>query len=132
MQEMSVVCVFDDPMPEDRDSEIQEMILLRTSNLILTLNGSLRYYNLWVGSIPLLDPDTGEALGFQRNCQIIECSGRSRCLHADPFAAGAAAGSDLSAFDTAIPALQPPAGNVAAPGASAGKTNCWTAWIVVS
>jgi hypothetical protein len=36
MSEISIVTVFDDPMPVDRDAKIQEALLLRTSNLILT------------------------------------------------------------------------------------------------
>lgn len=35
MAELSVVSVVDDPMPKNRDAEIQETLLLRTSNLIL-------------------------------------------------------------------------------------------------
>lgn len=35
MSELSCVCLFDDPMPVDRDAKIQETLLLRTSNLIL-------------------------------------------------------------------------------------------------
>lgn len=35
MAEMSVVCVFDDPMPKNRDAKVQEIVLLDTSNLIL-------------------------------------------------------------------------------------------------
>lgn len=35
MAELSVVCVFDDPKPKNRDAEIQETVLLDTSNLIL-------------------------------------------------------------------------------------------------
>ena len=36
MTDISVVCIFDDPIPVDRDAKIQETILLETSNLILT------------------------------------------------------------------------------------------------
>lgn len=35
MAEMSVVCVFDDPMPKNRDAKVQEVVLLDTSGLIL-------------------------------------------------------------------------------------------------
>lgn len=35
MAEMSVVCLFDDPMPKNRDAEVQEVVLLDSSNLIL-------------------------------------------------------------------------------------------------
>jgi hypothetical protein len=35
MQEMSVVCLFDDPMPTDRKSTIDELVLLKTNNFIL-------------------------------------------------------------------------------------------------
>lgn len=35
MAQMSVVCVFDDPMPKNRDAQVQEVIQLDTANLIL-------------------------------------------------------------------------------------------------
>ena len=35
MQQMSVVCLFDDPMPRNRDAEVQEVVLLDSSGLIL-------------------------------------------------------------------------------------------------
>lgn len=35
MQEMSVVCLFDDPMPVDRTSTIEELVTLKTNNFIL-------------------------------------------------------------------------------------------------
>ncbi|UOW93333.1 portal protein [Mycobacterium phage Labelle] len=35
MAEINVVCLFDDPMPKNRDAEIQEVVLLDSSNLIL-------------------------------------------------------------------------------------------------
>lgn len=35
MSEMSVVVLFDDPMPRNRDADIQEVVLLDSSNLIL-------------------------------------------------------------------------------------------------
>ena len=61
MQEMSVVSIFDDPMPVDRDAKIQETILLQTSNLILTSMavGKLRDLG-W--AFPNVDPNTGDPL----------------------------------------------------------------------
>lgn len=61
MAEMSVVSIFDDPMPVDRDAKIQETILLQTSNLILTSMavGKLRDLG-W--NFPTVDPYTGEPL----------------------------------------------------------------------
>lgn len=35
MQEMNVVCIFDDPMPRNRDAEVQEVVLLDSSGMIL-------------------------------------------------------------------------------------------------
>lgn len=35
MQEITVVCLFDDPMPRNRDADIQEVVLLDSSGLIL-------------------------------------------------------------------------------------------------
>ena len=119
MAEMSVVCLFDDPMPEDRDSEIQEMILLRTSNLILTSMAVEKLQGLgW--KYPNVDPDTGEPLDSNGIAKLLSAQAASDASAADPFAAGAAAGSDLSAFDSTT-GTTPPAPNVAAPGASGSK-----------
>jgi hypothetical protein len=35
MSQINVVCIFDDPMPKNRDAQVQEVIQLDTSNLIL-------------------------------------------------------------------------------------------------
>jgi hypothetical protein len=35
MSQINVVCLFDDPMPKNRDAQVQEVIQLDTSNLIL-------------------------------------------------------------------------------------------------
>lgn len=119
MSQMSVVCLFDDPMPEDRDSEIQEMILLRTSNLILTSMAVEKLQALgW--KYPSTDPNTGAELDSTGIAALLSAQATADASAADPFAAGAAAGSDLSAFDTATGTPQP-AGNVAAPGAPPSK-----------
>jgi hypothetical protein len=61
MSQMSVVTVFDDPMPKNRDAQIQEVVLLDTSNLILKSMSIAKLRDLgWV--YPTADPNTGAAL----------------------------------------------------------------------
>jgi len=62
----SVVCVFDDPMPVDRDAKIQETLLLRTSNLILTSMAVAKLRELGWEYPPDMDDDSiAVALGEQ-------------------------------------------------------------------
>ena len=119
MAEMSVVVIFDDPMPVDRDAKIQETLLLQTSNLILTSMavGQLRELG-W--KYPTTDPTTGAELTDDDIAQMLTDQAASAATAADPFAAGAAAGSNLSAFDTAA-GVNPPAGNVPGPAAKNGQ-----------
>ena len=115
MEQMSVVCVFDDPMPVDRNAEIQETLLLQTSNLILTKMAIAKLRELgW--KYPTVD-DQGNALTDDDIVNMLTDQASSAATAMDPFAAGAAGGSNLSAFDTAT-GTPPPQGNVPAPGAS--------------
>ena len=75
LQEISCVCVFDDPMPKNRDAEVQETLLLRTSNLILTTMAIAKLRKLgWEfpsvgpdGVTPLTDDDIAAMLLKQAN-----------------------------------------------------------------
>ena len=115
MSQMSVVCVFDDPMPVDRNAEIQETLLLQTSNLILTKMAIAKLRELgW--KYPTTD-DQGNALTDDDIVALLTDQASSAATAMDPFAAGAAGGSNLSAFDQAA-GVAPPQGNVPAPGAN--------------
>ena len=61
MQECKVVCLFDNPMPVDRDATINETVTLVTNNLILTSMAVRKLRDLgW--QYPTVDPYTGEPL----------------------------------------------------------------------
>lgn len=116
MAGMSVVCVFDDPMPIDRDAEIQETLLLQTSNLILTEMAVAKLRDLgWkypttdAAGNPLSDTDIATMLATQAS---------TAAAAADPFAQ---AGAQVSAFDqaTGTPPLQ---GNVTQAVSPTGNT----------
>lgn len=109
MSQMSVVCIFDDPIPVDRDAAIQETLLLETSNLILTSMavGKLRELG-W--KYPTTD-DQGNALTDDDIAQMLKDQTTAAATAADPFAAQA---GNMSAFDQAT-GTPPPGG---APGAN--------------
>lgn len=61
MQQMVVTCLFDDPMPKDRDAMIQETIQLDAANLILKSMSIAKLRELgW--EYPDTDPYTGQPL----------------------------------------------------------------------
>lgn len=70
LADISCVAVFDDPMPKNRDAEVQETLLLRTSNLILTTMAIAKLRKLgWEfptvaddGVTPLTDQDIADML----------------------------------------------------------------------
>ncbi len=61
MAEMSVVCVFEDPMPVNRDARVQEIVLLDSSNLILKTMTIAELRELGY-KYPTTDPNTGAPL----------------------------------------------------------------------
>jgi hypothetical protein len=92
MSEISVVCLFDDPMPKNRDAEIQETVLLDSSGLILksmvvaklrTLGW--RYPEVDIEGNPLTDDDIAQMLIDQQS---------ALAMAADPFSASLAAGDN--------------------------------------
>lgn len=106
MAGMSVVCVFDDPIPIDRDAEIQETLLLQTSNLILTemAVGKLRDLG-W--KYPTTGPD-GNPLSDSDIAAMLATQASTAAAAADPFAQ---ASTQVSAFDQTT-GTSPLAGNV--------------------
>jgi hypothetical protein len=104
MAEMSVVCVFDDPLPVDRDAEIQEMILLRTSNLILTSMAVKKLQSLgW--HYPAVDQD-GNPLDADGISDLLNAQAQQDASNIDPFAS--ANTGNLDSFDSAAGVQTPP------------------------
>lgn len=66
MADISVVCIFDDPMPVDHDAAVQETLLLRTSNLILTSMAVSRLRELgWEYPTDMTDDEIVDLLNEQ-------------------------------------------------------------------
>jgi hypothetical protein len=100
MAEMSVVCIFDDPMPKNRDAQVQETLLLVTSNLILSSMAVNKLRSLgW--EYPTIDPNTGEALTDDMIAQMLNDQAAASAAAMDPFSASLAAGGDQQQFDPA-------------------------------
>lgn len=100
MSEMSVVCVFDDPMPKNRDAQVQETLLLVTSNLILTTMAISKLRSLgW--EYPTVDPYTGTPLTDDDIAAMLTQQAATSAAAMDPFAAqnaGAGGGTGGDAF----------------------------------
>ena len=82
MADISIVSIFDDPMPVDRDAKIQETLLLRTSNLILTTMAIAKLRELgWEypqqdeNGNPLSDDDLAEQLSAQAKSDADNAAG---------------------------------------------------------
>lgn len=87
LSELSVVAVFDDPMPRNRDAEVQETLLLRTSNLILTTMAIAKLRKLgW--EFPTVGPN-GEELDDQAIADMLAAQ-----AEADASVGMAALGAD--------------------------------------
>jgi hypothetical protein len=89
MAELTVVVLFDDPMPKNRDTEITETQLLYTNNMILTVMMIQKLRDLgwrWpthdASGMPLTDDDLALMLNDQQAQQAIAM---------DPFSAGGGA-----------------------------------------
>lgn len=110
MKQMSVVCLFDDPMPVDRAAVVQETVLLRTNNLILTSMAVAKLRSLgW--QYPSVSPD-GQPLSDDDIAQMLSDQATQDASAADPFATQAA--SDLASYD-AVTGTPPGPGNLGAP-----------------
>lgn len=86
MAEMSVVCVFDDPMPKNRDAQVTETVTLQQANLILTSMAVAKLRSLgW--EYPTVDPVTGQALTDDMIAQMLNDQAAAAAAAMDPFAA---------------------------------------------
>lgn len=84
MQEMSVVSIFDDPMPKNRDAQVQETLLLVTSNLILTEMAVAKLRSLgW--QYPQVDPYTGEPLDDTDIADMLTEQAKQNAAAQDPY-----------------------------------------------
>lgn len=91
MAQMSVVAVFDDPMPKNRDAQVQETLLLVTSNLILTSMAISKLRQLgW--EYPSVDPYTGQPLTDDDIAAMLTQQAANAAAAMDPFAAQNAGG----------------------------------------
>jgi hypothetical protein len=87
MTELSVVCVFDDPMPRNRDAEIQETVLLDASGLILKSMVVAKLRDLgW--KYPATDA-LGNALTDDDIAAMLLDQASAVAQASDPFSAGA-------------------------------------------
>lgn len=95
MKEMSVVCLFDNPMPKNRDAEVQEVVLLDSANLILKSMAVAKLRELgW--KFPSVDPYTQEPLDDEDIAEMLLEQAREAAAAMDPFAAsGGLGGEDL-------------------------------------
>lgn len=85
MAEMSVVCLFDDPMPKNRDAQVQETLLLVTSNLILTSMAVAKLRTLgW--QYPSVNPYTGQPLTDDDIAQLLNDQTKASAAALDPYA----------------------------------------------
>lgn len=102
MQEMNVVCIFDDPMPRNRDAEVQEVVLLDSSGMILKSMAVAKLRSLgWnyptvdMYGNPLTDDDIAQMLLDQSAAQASALDPYAAASLGDPNAdAGADLGSD--------------------------------------
>ena len=86
MVQMSVVTIFDNPMPKNRDAQVQETLLLVTSNLILTSMAVSKLRSLgW--EYPSVNPLTGEPLTDDMIAELLTAQSAANAAALDPFAA---------------------------------------------
>lgn len=86
MQEISVVAIFDDPMPVNRDSKIQELVLLDSSNLILKTMTIAELRNLGY-KYPTVSPE-GNPLTDEDIAAMLLSQSAALAAAQDPFALG--------------------------------------------
>ena len=93
MAEITVVALFDDPMPINRDAKVQELVLLDSSNLILKSMtiGELRKLGY---KYPSVDPYTGEPLDDDDIADMLLEQVKASSAALDPYAGAFGAGGD--------------------------------------
>lgn len=99
MTGMSVVCVFDDPMPRNRDAQVAETVTLQQANLILTSMAVAKLRSLgW--EYPTVDPYTGEPLTDDMIAQLLIGQASASAAAMDPFSASFAGDAGGQNADT--------------------------------
>lgn len=91
MQEITVVALFDDPMPINRDAKVQELVLLDSSNLILKTMTIQELRNLGY-KYPTVSPD-GQPLTDDDIANMLLGQSAALAAAADPYA-GAFGGNE--------------------------------------
>lgn len=90
---MSVVCVFDDPSPKNRDKQIEETVALTQANLILTSMAVAKLRSLgW--EYPTVDPYTGQPLTDEDIAAMLSQQVAANAAAMDPFSASLAGGGE--------------------------------------
>lgn len=101
MSQLSVVCVFDDPMPVDRAKKIEEIITLDQANLILKSMSVAALRELgW--KYPTVDPYTGQALTDDDIAAMLLNQVKEASAAMDPYAGSAGAASGFDEFGNPI------------------------------
>lgn len=89
MATMSVVAIFDDPSPKNRDKQVEETVTLQQANLILTSMAVAKLRSLgW--EYPTMDPLTGAPLSDEDIAAMLTNQAAQAAAAMDPFAAQAA------------------------------------------
>jgi hypothetical protein len=110
MQQASVVCLFDDPMPIDRTGTINELILLEENNLILTSMVIKKLRSLGY-QYPATD-DQGNAITDDDIVQMLLDQASNNASAGLPPLLDPNVAQDLSQYDAAAGGQAPP-GNLA-------------------
>jgi hypothetical protein len=100
MSQLTVVCLFDDPMPKNRDAQVQEVIQLDTSNLILKSMAVAKLRDLgW--EYPTVDPYTGEPLDDNDIADMLMEQVKESASAMDPYAS-TSMGAEVDEFGNPI------------------------------
>ena len=95
MQQISVVCLFDDPMPKNHDSQVQEVIQLDAANLILKSMSVAKLRSLgW--EYPSVDP-MGNPLTDDDIAAALMSQAAAAAAAMDPYASMGMGGTDPNA-----------------------------------
>lgn len=108
MQQMSVVCIFDDPMPVDRTAKINEVILLEENNLILTAMAIDEIRKLGY-QYPSVDAQ-GNALTTDDIVQMLLDQAANNAQASTPPLLDPNVNGELSQYDAAAGGQAPPPG----------------------
>jgi hypothetical protein len=102
MSQMSVVTVFGDPMPKNRDAQVLETTTLQQANLILTSMAVDKLRSLgW--NYPTVDPLTGQPLTDDMIAQMLTQQTALAASALDPFASQGGFGDPAQNAQDEIP-----------------------------